>query len=347
MTDGGQLENVEFFKGKRVLVTGHTGYKGAWLAAVLNFMGADAAGYALAPEPGCMYEKICGDGLIHSMTGDLLDSSLLERTVEEIQPEIVIHLAGFGRRQDCLSEPVRTFQTNLMGSTVLLEALRKCTSVKSIVLESSYRLLEESSCQSFQESSYRPLEESSCQQFEESARALRGRSIGIDCGGKASFRGVSFRGADLYAGSKACMEYMARDYCRRYFQTDSRMTGVAAVRVGSDPSGGGHMQAGVVWPASNYTVEKTADGIYRLSVSACREPVLEILDSYLTVSRLLYENPAAYAGEWDIVPGQGSSPGGACEKAGGQPEGFSRCRIDGETEREICMRVISEYYRKR
>ena len=79
MAGSEQLENIEFFKGKRVLVTGHTGFKGAWLSAVLNFMGADASGYALEAQPGCLYEKICGDELIHSVTGDLLDSRLLEQ----------------------------------------------------------------------------------------------------------------------------------------------------------------------------------------------------------------------------------------------------------------------------
>lgn len=329
MTGDERLENREFFKGKRVLVTGHTGFKGAWLSAVLNFMGAEAAGYALKAQQGSLYEKICGDELIHSITGDLLDSCLLEQTVKELQPEIVIHLAGFGRRQDCLADPERTFQTNMIGSTFLMEALRKCPSVKSIVLESLSRSFEDES-------------------------------------GSMDYNDEVLDGADPYDSSKICMEYMARDYRELYFQTDSRMTGVAVVRSGrvsggmvhdksvkadnavmhieNDSAGDGYIQAGNISSALDTAAEESCVGIHRLILPECRQPVLDVLDGYLSVSRLLYEEPTAYAGEWNIEPRQNSKSGLLCEQDTGQAEEFFKCRIDGKTAREICMRRISQYY---
>ncbi len=314
MAGSEQLENIEFFKGKRVLVTGHTGFKGAWLSAVLNFMGADASGYALEAQPGCLYEKICGDELIHSVTGDLLDSRLLEQTVREIQPEIIIHLAGFGGKQDCLEDPVRAFQTNLMGSTILLEALRECPSVKSIVLESV------------------------CRSFE------------YESGGLDDSEGEVLGGADPYSSSKICMEYMARDYREIYFQTDRRVADVAIVRIrgdfdgmahdkpvnadaamniGNDLAGDGEIQAADIPSGSDTTVEESCAGIHRLILTECRQPVLDVLDSCLTVSRLLYTKPTVYAGEWDIGLKHNSKSGSNCKNI---------------VDRKSCMRIISDYY---
>ena len=323
MTGSGKMENKDFFKGKRMLVTGHTGFKGAWLAAVLNFMGADAAGYALAAQPGCLYEKICGDELIHSVTGELLDSRLLEQTVREVQPEIVIHLAGFGCRRGCLEDPVRAFQTNLMGSTVLLEALRKCSSVKSIVLESN--------CQSFEDKSDSPV-----------------------------YNGEEgFGEADPYSSSKICMEYMAQDYQDLYFQTDRLITGIAVVRAGSVSGSMAHDEstdadtnvehmgndlAGGFSSAPDLSVEESEDGIHRLLLPKCRQHVLDVLDSYLSVSRLMYERPLIYSGKWEIEQRQKNRSGSSCEKDVGQLKGFLKCRIDGATEREICMKIVSMYY---
>ncbi len=332
MAGSEQLENIEFFKGKRVLVTGHTGFKGAWLSAVLNFMGADASGYALEAQPGCLYEKICGDELIHSVTGDLLDSRLLEQTVREIQPEIIIHLAGFGGKQDCLEDPVRAFQTNLMGSTILLEALRECPSVKSIVLESV------------------------CRSFE------------YESGGLDDSEGEVLGGADPYSSSKICMEYMARDYREIYFQTDRRVAGVAVVRtgnilggmvhgesadadvdveyIGNTPAGNEHIQARGISAAPNIVVVDSDDGIHRLLLPKCRQSVLDVLDGYLSVSRMIYERPAIYSGEWEVESEKESRSGFSCEKEARQQEEFFNCCINGETVRGICMERISQYYGK-
>lgn len=308
MISDGRLDNVKFFKRKRVLVTGHTGYKGAWLAAVLNYMGANAAGYALAPEPGCLYEKINGDRLIHSVTGSLLDSSLLEQTVTEIQPEIVIHLAEYGSRRDCLREPVQTFQTNLMGSMALLEALRKCPSVKSIVLES-------------------------VNQKSEDKRSSPSGS-----------NGETFGRADPYISSKVCMEYMVRDYRELYFQSGRRMTGFAVVRVGNSMKEGRSIQSGMDLSDLKSAVKEPAAGTHRLPLPQERQSILGILDSYLAVGRLLYEKPAVYEGEWNLELMRECKSGLICEKADRRPKEFLSCRMGGDIECGICMKMISAYY---
>lgn len=295
MIDDEWLKNMEFYHNKRVFVTGHTGFKGAWLAAVLKFMGADAVGYALAPEPGGLYEKMCADELIHHVTGDLLDGSLLERTIFEFQPEIVFHLAAYGVVPECFKEPVRTYQTNLMGSTVLLEALRNCPSVKSIVLESA------------------------------------------DHTNKS----------DPYSISKACMEYMAQDYCTSYFQTEERMAGIAVVHAGNTLAEDSYIQAGLVSSLYKAAEEGNKTGLHNLLHSGKCQSVLDTLDRYMTVSRMLYEDPEACTGVWGILPrqeGTGWTRKLSDEEVIDQAVEFVKCLLHGEKEREICMRMIAAYY---
>lgn len=285
MIDDQRLNNIKFYQNKRVLVTGHTGFKGTWLTAVLNFMGAKAVGYALAPKPDGLYQKICGNELIHHVSGDLMDSSLLERTILEFQPEIVFHLAAYGAVPKCFEDPVRTYQTNLVGSTILLEALRNCPSVKSIVLES------------------------------------------VDHVNKS----------DPYSISKICMEHMAQEYLTSYFQTDGRITGIAAVCTGNMPAGDSHI----------YTELMNKPKPHNLLQTRRWHSVLDTLDWYLTVSRMLYENPSVYAGVWDVQSWRQKTEWNyrlSGEEVIDQAMESVKCQLDGKQEREICMRMIAAYY---
>ena len=139
-------KNIQFYKGKRVLVTGHTGFKGAWLTAILHYLEADSVGYALSAEPGSLYCKMHGDGLIRNVTGDLGNTACIKKTVTEFQPEIVFHLAAFGFVKECFADPLRAYRDNVLGTANLLEALRTCDSVRSIVLVSTDKVYEKSKC---------------------------------------------------------------------------------------------------------------------------------------------------------------------------------------------------------
>lgn len=128
------MADLKFYSGKRVLVTGHTGFKGAWLCKILSSCGADVCGYALLPPTQPNLYDLCGVGEeIRSVTGDVRDLQHLSRTFAEFQPEIVFHLAAQPIVRDSYKDPVYTYETNVMGTVNVLECARKCTSVKSVV----------------------------------------------------------------------------------------------------------------------------------------------------------------------------------------------------------------------
>lgn len=126
--------DLNFYRGKRVLVTGHTGFKGSWLCQLLHRLGADVTGYSLAPTTNPALFEIAGiDKVCHSVIGDIRDFDHLKQTVEEACPEIVLHLAAQPIVRDSYKEPRYTYETNVMGTVNVLECLRQSASVRSFL----------------------------------------------------------------------------------------------------------------------------------------------------------------------------------------------------------------------
>ena len=123
------------YKNKRVFLTGHTGFKGSWLALWLTKLGAEVCGYSLAPntQPSMFEELNIGQKITKSVIGDILDETKLESTIQNFQPDIVFHLAAQPLVRLSYAEPVLTYKTNVIGSLNVLEAARKCQSVKAFV----------------------------------------------------------------------------------------------------------------------------------------------------------------------------------------------------------------------
>lgn len=124
----------EFYNRKKVLVTGHTGFKGAWLVRILTLAGASVTGYALeAPTDPALF-KIAGlDDTVDSVIGDIRDLAHLKQVFERVRPELVIHLAAQPIVRDSYRDPVGTYETNVMGTVNLLECVRLTPSVKSVL----------------------------------------------------------------------------------------------------------------------------------------------------------------------------------------------------------------------
>ena len=122
-----------FYHGKKVLVTGHTGFKGTWLCAILKDLGAEVCGYALAPQDPGLFSYTAMDAGIKSVEGDIRDLAHLMSVFTEFQPEIVIHMAAQPIVRESYLQPVLTYETNVMGTVNMLECVRKCASVKSVV----------------------------------------------------------------------------------------------------------------------------------------------------------------------------------------------------------------------
>ena len=128
------LPDMEFYRGRKVLVTGHTGFKGAWLCRMLVNAGAAVAGYALDPPTDpALYDLAGLDGRMESVIGDIRDLKRLKETFEQTQPEIVFHLAAQPIVRESYRDPRLTYETNVMGTVNLRECVRSTPSVKSVL----------------------------------------------------------------------------------------------------------------------------------------------------------------------------------------------------------------------
>ena len=126
---------MEFYNGKRVLVTGHTGFKGSWMCRVLTMAGADVCGYALEPptKPSLFELAQIGDGRVKSVIGDIRDYGKLKSAFDEFMPELVIHMAAQPIVRESYKNPRYTFETNVMGTVNVLECVRLTPSVRSFL----------------------------------------------------------------------------------------------------------------------------------------------------------------------------------------------------------------------
>ena len=125
----------KFFKGKKVLVTGHTGFKGSWLCRLLLNCGADVTGYALLPPTDPALFSLCDmEKEMHSVTGDIRDLAHLEKVFKAARPEVVLHLAAQPIVRDSYKMPVYTYETNVMGTVNVLECVRLNKCVRSFLM---------------------------------------------------------------------------------------------------------------------------------------------------------------------------------------------------------------------
>lgn len=258
--------NLNFYKDKRVFITGHTGFKGAWLTATLYALGAEVMGYALEAPIGGMYNTMGGDTMMKSVIGDVRDEKKLISTMTAFQPEIVIHLAAQAIVNDCFQQPHFTFGTNVMGTVNLFEGIRQCHSVKSVVIITTDKVYENK-------------------------------------GDGAVYKEMdSFGGEDPYASSKTCMEFVTEAYKKSYLQTEVRTVGVATIRASNVLAGGDHVQSRLIPSILNSISENKAIELRNPHQTRPWQSVLDALNGYLTVARHLYEKPLEFSEPWNIGP---------------------------------------------
>lgn len=125
--------DLSFYKGKKVLVTGHTGFKGSWLCYILLNAGADVTGFSLCPISPSLFESLALEKEMRSYIGDISDREFLSKVFEEVQPEIVLHLAAQPIVRESYQNPAWTYQTNVMGTVNVLECIKNSSSVYSFV----------------------------------------------------------------------------------------------------------------------------------------------------------------------------------------------------------------------
>ena len=262
----------QIYKDKKVLITGHTGFKGSWLGLWLCRMGAKLVGYALdAPTNPSHYELLELDCL--SIIGDIRDGDKLEKVIEQEQPEIIFHLAAQSLVRQSYQEPVVTFSTNIMGTVNLLNACRKFSCVRAIVVVTSDKCYEN-------------------REFE------RGYSEEDAMGGH-----------DPYSASKGCTEIVTSSYRRSFFPLieygKEHTTLLASARAGN-VIGGGDWAKDRLIPDIVRAASKN-ETVFIRSPSAIRpwQHVLESLSGYLILGGKLLDGNAEFARGWNFGPSEG------------------------------------------
>lgn len=259
--------NPLFWKGKRVFLTGHTGFKGSWLSLWLQSMGAEVYGYALKPptNPSLFKEARVGEGMI-STIGDIRDYNMLHGALKQSQAEIVIHMAAQPLVRLSYDQPVETYATNVMGTVHVLECVRQVDGVKAVVNVTTDK----------------------CYENKEWVWGYR--------------EDEPMGGYDPYSNSKGCSELVASAYRRSYFRNTG--TALASARAGN-VIGGGDWAFDRLVPDILQAFERKEPVVIR-NPHATRpwQHVLEPLSGYLTLAQRLYEEGHAYAEGWNFGPNE-------------------------------------------
>lgn len=260
----------DFYKGKRVLVTGHTGFKGAWLSLWLSMLGADVTGLALEPEAGCLFEQLEKIDGVTNIYEDIRNLDVVEKAVQTIKPDIILHLAAFSFLKKAHNDPVTAFTTNVQGGVNLLEAVRQSGGVKSVVFVTTDKVYQN-----------RGLE--------------RGYTEEDMLGG----------GLEVYSGSKACLEIAVESYRNAYFQPEKyeeHKTAIATARASNVLGGGDHIKSRIV-PGILHSLSVNERIVIR-NPQAVRpwQNILDALCGYLTLAQNLYIDGPKFSGAWNFGP---------------------------------------------
>ena len=258
--------NPSFWHGKRVLVTGHTGFKGGWLTIWLQRLGAEVAGYALpASTNPSLFEVADVASDMHSIAGDIRDLDKIKHAVADFRPDIVIHMAAQALVRFSYKDPVDTYSTNVMGTVNVLEACRATESVRAIVNVTSDKCYENRE----REEGYREDE--------------------------------PMGGYDPYSNSKGCAELVTSAYRQSFFGGDSG-TLLGSARAGNVIGGGDWAEDRLIPDMIRAFADGEAATIRNPGAIRPWQHVLEPLHGYLRLAERLGNDGEAFAEGWNFGP---------------------------------------------
>jgi len=256
--------NVAFWKGKKVFVTGHTGFKGSWLCMWLKRLGAEVTGYALEPatDPNLFLAAHVDDGM-ESLIGDIRDRHDLAKAMFAARPEVVIHMAAQSLVRYSYHHPVETYETNVMGTVNLLEAGRQCDSVKSVLVVTSDK----------------------CYENQE-------RDIGYQ-------EHEPMGGFDPYSSSKGCAELVVSAYRKSFFEGGSRV-GIATARAGNVIGGGDWSEDRLI--PDMVRAFAVGESVIIRNPGSVRpwQHVFEALRGYLLLLERMGDDPWSFSQAWNF-----------------------------------------------
>ena len=259
------LEEVfNFYKGKKVLVTGHTGFKGTWLSRILVNAGAEVTGYSLNPPTDPALFNMAGlEGKMNSVIGDIRDLAHLKQVFEDTKPEIVLHLAAQPIVRDSYKDPVYTYETNVIGTVNILECVRLNPCVKSFLNVTTDKVYENREW----EYGYREVDR-------------------LD-------------GYDPYSNSKSCSELVTHSYIRSFFADSD--TAVSTARAGNVIGGGDFASDRIIPDCYRSAVIKQPVTVRNPYSIRPYQHVLEPLFLYLTIVKKQWEDPSI-RGYYNVGP---------------------------------------------
>ena len=259
-----------FWKGKRVFVTGHTGFKGGWICLWLKHLGVEVIGYSLEPAtvPSLFEAADVGEGM-QSIFGDIRDHAKLSKAISESKPDVVIHMAAQPLVRYSYAQPAETYEVNVMGTVHLLEGVRATPSVKAVVNVTSDKC------------------------YENRERVLGYRE------------NEAMGGVDPYSSSKGCAELVTSAYRQSFFEPAG--IALASARAGN-VIGGGDWAADRLIPDFLRAMD-AGETLNIRSPQAVRpwQHVLEPLSGYLMLAEQLYSNGASFAEGWNFGPSDDDS----------------------------------------
>ncbi|GLB30877.1 CDP-glucose 4,6-dehydratase [Lacrimispora amygdalina] len=257
-------EFSEFYKGKRVLLTGHTGFKGAWLSRMLIKAGAKVTGYSMkSPTDPALFEVADISGQMNSVIGDIRDLAHLKTVFQMEKPEIVFHLAAQPIVRDSYKDPVYTYETNVMGTVNILECVRLTETVRSFLNVTTDKVYENKEW----EYGYRE-----CDPLD---------------------------GYDPYSNSKSCSELVTHSYAKSFFS--GRNTAISTSRAGNVIGGGDFANDRIIPDCIRSAMKKQEIVLRNPYSTRPYQHVLEPLAVYMTIAMKQYEDPS-YQGYYNVGP---------------------------------------------
>jgi CDP-glucose 4,6-dehydratase len=263
---------LSFFKGKRMLITGNTGFKGSWLSQMLLLAGANIVGYSLPPDsiPN-MFNVVGLDKRMKTYFADIRNYDTFQNVLRKESPEILIHMAAQPLVRRSYDEPLYTYETNVVGTANVLQAMKSVGCVKSAVLITTDKVYENL------------------------------------CVKRSYTETDRLGGYDPYSASKACAELVIQSYIRSFFNTDkygeSHSTLVASARAGNVIGGGDWSEDRLIPDIIRSTMEKMEPVTIR-NPDATRpwQHVMDPLTGYLLLAKGLHEGNKRFVGAWNFAP---------------------------------------------
>ncbi|MDD6619232.1 MAG: CDP-glucose 4,6-dehydratase [Clostridiales bacterium] len=258
------MNQLDFYRGKKVLVTGHTGFKGTWLCKMLVMAGAEVTGYSLNPPTSpSLFALSHMEEQMHSMIGDVRDLAHLKQVMEQTQPEIVLHLAAQPIVRDSYKDPVYTYETNVMGTVNILECIRQTNCVRSFLNVTTDKVYHNNEW----EWGYRETD--------------------------------PLDGYDPYSNSKSCSELVTHSYKNSFFVDGS--VAISTARAGNVIGGGDFANDRIIPDCIRAASEKKSIGVRNPHSTRPFQHVLEPLCAYLMIAQKQYED-GSYAGYYNVGP---------------------------------------------